>query len=78
MATSLLPPADNGELLGNLATCIWRIRDDARRGSTGEGHRRAALAARQVYTEWKIERLALVIGDGVETWDIVDWDSLPS
>ncbi|KAH0544961.1 hypothetical protein FGG08_000887 [Glutinoglossum americanum] len=70
-----VPDPVNGR---NLATCVWRRRDDARRGSAGEGHRRAALAARQMYTEWKIERLALVIRDGVETWDIVDWDSLPS
>ena len=28
-----------------------------------------------MYTEWKIERLAIVIEDGVRKWRIVPWES---
>ena len=52
---------------------VWRNKEDARLGSGGEGHRRAAMATRGLYAEWKIERLALVIGDGAEHWRIESW-----
>lgn len=39
----------------------------------GEGHRRAGAAARVLYTEWKIERLELLIKDGAEGWEIRPW-----
>lgn len=57
----------------NLATCIWRDPEDARRGSVGKGHRRASMATKGLYTEWHIERLRLFIGDGAEDWTISDW-----
>lgn len=36
----------------NLATCVWRSQEDARIGSVGEAHRKAAGATRYLYTEW--------------------------
>lgn len=57
----------------NLATCVWRTRGDARLGGVGPAHRRAAGAARHMYTEWSINRLGLLIKNGVEAWEIRDW-----
>ncbi|KAI9878763.1 MAG: hypothetical protein M1830_010565 [Pleopsidium flavum] len=57
----------------NLATCIWRNRADAKRGGAGEGHRRAMRATVGLYTEWKFERLKLIIQEGGKEWDIVEW-----
>ena len=61
----------------NLATCVWRDFADARPASAGPGHREAAKKTIQMYTEWKIERLALKIEDdgfgGVGGWSIQDW-----
>lgn len=31
-------------------------------------------ATTNMYSEWKLERLSLVIGDHVESWVIVDWE----
>ena len=36
----------------NLATCVWRNQHDARVGSLGEAHRKAAGATRFLYAEW--------------------------
>ena len=52
---------------------IWREQADARGGSRGSGHRRAVEATSKLYTEWKVERMKLVVGDGVEQWDLVEW-----
>lgn len=57
----------------NLATCVWRCLQDAKVGSVGEAHRQAAGAARQLYTEWKIERLRLLIKDDAKEWEINQW-----
>ncbi|TVY25797.1 UPF0643 protein [Lachnellula hyalina] len=57
----------------NLATCVWRNLHDARVGSVGEAHRKAGGAARQLYTEWKIERLRLLIKDDAKEWEISQW-----
>ncbi|KAI9722295.1 MAG: hypothetical protein M1812_001767 [Candelaria pacifica] len=57
----------------NLATCVWRDRDDAKRGGAGEGHRRAMRATAGLYTEWKVERLRLAIEKGAHEWSIVEW-----
>ncbi|KAI9851817.1 MAG: hypothetical protein M1838_002675 [Thelocarpon superellum] len=58
----------------NLATCVWRERNDARQGSKGDGHRRAVLATQGLYTEWKLERLRLTIHDDARAWDIAEWE----
>ncbi|TVY20050.1 UPF0643 protein PB2B2.08 [Lachnellula arida] len=63
-------PDDSGR---NLATCVWRSLHDARVGSVGEAHRQAAGAARQLYSEWKIERLRLLIKDDAKEWEINQW-----
>ncbi|KAL2067113.1 hypothetical protein VTL71DRAFT_1537 [Oculimacula yallundae] len=59
----------------NLATCVWRSKQDASNGSVGPHHREAAQATRFLYTEWAIERLRLVIDDDVKSWRIVDWSA---
>ncbi len=53
---------------------IWREREDAKRGSIGLGHKEAMRAMVNMYSEWKLERLTLVIGDNVESWSIMDWE----
>lgn len=63
-------PDANGR---NLATCVWRNRDDARRGGAGPGHADAMREARRIYTEWKVERLALVVSPGAAEWRIEEW-----
>jgi len=63
-------PDQNGR---NLATCVWRSQDDARAGSVGPAHRKAAGATRTLYTEWKIERLRLLIKDSSRDWEIGQW-----
>jgi hypothetical protein len=58
----------------NLATCVWRSQDDARKGGIGPAHRKAAGAARHLYSFWKIDRHKLTIEDGIKGWAITDWD----
>ena len=57
----------------NLATCIWRSREDAKNGGVGPAHRRASGATRSLYSSWRIDRHRLIIRDGVESWDLVEW-----
>ncbi|KAI1186052.1 hypothetical protein F5B17DRAFT_432004 [Nemania serpens] len=57
----------------NLATCVWRSQEDARKGGIGPAHRRAATAARHLYSHWKIDRHKLIIRDDAESWAITDW-----
>ncbi|KAL9011581.1 MAG: hypothetical protein Q9173_003583 [Seirophora scorigena] len=57
----------------NLATCIWRRREDAHPGSSGEGHKAAMRATINMYSEWHIERFKLVVGDNVEQWILTPW-----
>ncbi|KAL8880427.1 MAG: hypothetical protein Q9198_002158 [Flavoplaca austrocitrina] len=54
-------------------TGIWRHREDALPGSSGEGHKAAMRATIKMYTEWQVERHRLVVGDNVENWDIIPW-----
>ncbi|RAL65083.1 hypothetical protein DID88_001190 [Monilinia fructigena] len=63
-------PDKNGR---NLATCVWRSSRDAEIGSIGPKHRVAANAARHMYTEWKIERLRLLVKDDLRGWEIHQW-----
>ncbi|KAI1819902.1 hypothetical protein F4861DRAFT_99340 [Xylaria intraflava] len=57
----------------NLATCVWRSHEDAKKGGIGPAHRRAATAARNLYSHWKIDRHRLTIHDKAESWEITDW-----
>lgn len=52
---------------------IWRQQSDARPASVGPGHKAAMRATVSMYSEWKIERLKLEIGEGVNEWSIVPW-----
>ncbi|RMJ10386.1 hypothetical protein BHE90_016807 [Fusarium euwallaceae] len=60
--------------LANLATCIWRTREDAKKGGTGPAHRKAAGATRAMYAFWRIDQHRLIIRDNVESWEIIPWE----
>ncbi|KAK6495350.1 hypothetical protein TWF481_003374 [Arthrobotrys musiformis] len=64
------PHPDSGR---NLATCIWRHRGDAKIGGGGPGHVRAMEAVRNIYLEWRVERLKLIVEDDASEWRIEDW-----
>ncbi|KAK6363695.1 hypothetical protein TWF730_001115 [Orbilia blumenaviensis] len=57
----------------NLATCIWRHRDDAKLGGGGPGHVRAMEAVRNIYLEWRVERLKFTVEDNASGWSIGKW-----
>lgn len=59
--------------LRNLATCIWRSREDAVEGGRGPAHRKAAGSTRALYAFWKIDQHRLVVRDNVDSWEIVPW-----
>ncbi|KPM46068.1 hypothetical protein AK830_g505 [Neonectria ditissima] len=59
--------------LRNLATCIWRTREDAKNGGKGPAHREAAGATRSMYAFWKIDQHRLIIRDDAESWEIIPW-----
>jgi hypothetical protein len=46
------------------------------KGGAGPAHRKAAGCTRQLYSHWKIDRHRLIIRDGIESWDIIDWEDL--
>ncbi|PWY83183.1 hypothetical protein BO94DRAFT_469342 [Aspergillus sclerotioniger CBS 115572] len=58
----------------NLATCIWRSREDARLGGTGPWHKRARGAARELYERIEFTTLKLVVGEDAGTWSIAEWE----
>ncbi|OQO04030.1 hypothetical protein B0A48_10673 [Cryoendolithus antarcticus] len=58
----------------NLATCIWRNREDARRGGGGPGHIGAMMAARRMYNEWFVERLKLSVDPRARSWSFSVWE----
>ncbi|KAK6227661.1 hypothetical protein QIS74_01216 [Colletotrichum tabaci] len=57
----------------NLATCLWRSRPDAVKAGHGPAHRKASRATASMYSFWRIDRHRLVIRDGAESWEIIDW-----
>lgn len=59
--------------LRNLATCIWTSQEHAAKGSVGPDHRKAVMATRSLYSEWKIDQYRLVVHDGAASWEIVQW-----
>ncbi|CAM1503047.1 Fc.00g078230.m01.CDS01 [Cosmosporella sp. VM-42] len=59
--------------LRNLATCIWRTREDAKNGGRGPAHREAAGATRSMYAFWRIDQHRLIIRENVESWEITPW-----
>ncbi|KZZ90540.1 UPF0643 protein [Moelleriella libera RCEF 2490] len=60
--------------LRNLATCVWRSRQEALEGGRGPAHRKAAGATRSLYAYWKIDQHRLTIRDNVDDWDIAEWN----
>ncbi|PKX94353.1 uncharacterized protein P174DRAFT_512514 [Aspergillus novofumigatus IBT 16806] len=52
----------------NLATCVWRSREDAHRGGTGPWHRKARGAAKEMYEKIVFTTTELVVGDEVGEW----------
>ncbi|KAL4905853.1 hypothetical protein BDW74DRAFT_177552 [Aspergillus multicolor] len=57
----------------NLATCVWRSREDARAGGTGPWHAKARGAARVMYEQIVFTTLELVVGEGVGEWEFREW-----
>ena len=56
-----------------ILTGVWREQADAKRGSQGEGHRQSVRSTSKLYTEWKVERLRLLIGENGQHLEITDW-----
>ena len=61
--------------LRNLATCLWRSREEAIAGGRGPAHRKAAGSTRSLYAYWKIDQHRLTIADGVESFEIAPWEA---
>ncbi|KAJ3495195.1 hypothetical protein NLG97_g3564 [Lecanicillium saksenae] len=59
--------------LRNLATCLWRSKEDAFAGGRGPAHRKAAMSTRSLYAYWKIDQHRLTIRNNAEDWEIVPW-----
>ncbi|KAK1759146.1 hypothetical protein QBC47DRAFT_397960 [Echria macrotheca] len=59
----------------NLATCIWRSQEDAKKGGAGPAHRKAAGSARSLYSFWQIDRHRLTIREGIESWELTKWEN---
>ncbi|KAL2858391.1 hypothetical protein BJX68DRAFT_262916 [Aspergillus pseudodeflectus] len=57
----------------NLATCVWRSREDARAGGTGPWHAKARGAAKEMYERIEFTTLELVIGEEVGDWEFSAW-----
>lgn len=59
--------------LRNLATCVWRSREEAIAGGKGPAHRKAAMSTRSLYAYWKIDQHRLTIHDGAAGFEIEPW-----
>lgn len=59
--------------LRNLATCVWRSRQDAVDGGRGPAHRKAAGSTRSLYSFWKIDQHRLTIREGASDWVLDSW-----
>ncbi|KAL6239793.1 hypothetical protein BDW75DRAFT_236054 [Aspergillus navahoensis] len=57
----------------NLATCVWRSREDARAGGTGPWHAQARRAAREMYEKIEFTTLELVVGERTGEWEFREW-----
>ncbi|PIA88801.1 UPF0643 protein [Cercospora beticola] len=57
----------DGELR-NLATCLWRSREDAAAGGGGPWHAQARAAARTMYKQISFHTHRLVVEDGATSW----------
>ncbi|KAF2723574.1 hypothetical protein K431DRAFT_301484 [Polychaeton citri CBS 116435] len=57
----------------NLATCLWRSRNEARSGGTGPGHVAAMQFARRSYDEWFVQMLRLTVDTISGKWTFSEW-----
>ncbi|KAK9235717.1 hypothetical protein V1525DRAFT_253660 [Lipomyces kononenkoae] len=57
----------------NLATCLWRSREDARAAGAGQRHKVARAATGELYDTIIFTALKLVIDDDASSWQISDW-----
>ncbi|KAK4570083.1 hypothetical protein LTR86_003053 [Recurvomyces mirabilis] len=57
----------------NLATCIWRSREDATAGGSGPWHRRARMAAKDLYEDIEFRTHKLVVDDNATSWRLEDY-----
>ncbi|KAL8854532.1 MAG: hypothetical protein Q9221_000567 [Calogaya cf. arnoldii] len=55
----------------NLTACVWRQREDAQPGTSGEGLKAAIRATIKMCTEWQVERRRLIVDENVESWDML-------
>ncbi|KAF2226861.1 hypothetical protein BDZ85DRAFT_191410 [Elsinoe ampelina] len=62
----------NGERR-NLATCLWRGRDDAIAGGKGPWHAKAMRSAVEMYETISFHRHSLIIEDGAEGWSLEEY-----
>lgn len=53
----------------NLATCLWRHRDDARAGGLGPWHQKARLAAGHLYERIEFQTMSLVVEQDSWRWE---------
>ncbi|KAL8929876.1 MAG: hypothetical protein Q9208_001020 [Pyrenodesmia sp. 3 TL-2023] len=74
LATCKLLTQSAGSRIPDVLEGIWRRREDAAPGSSGEGHKAAMRATIAMYSEWAIERLKLVVSNNVDMWEIVPWE----
>ncbi|PNS14041.1 Cytochrome b2, mitochondrial [Sphaceloma murrayae] len=58
----------------NLATCLWRSREDAALGGKGPWHAKARGAARVMYESITFETHRFVVEEGAEKWWLEDVD----
>jgi len=54
-------------------TGIWRSKEDARLGGLGPDHKKARMAARELYHEIKFTTWRLVVEDGAKAIRLEDW-----
>ncbi|KAF2764342.1 hypothetical protein EJ03DRAFT_32472 [Teratosphaeria nubilosa] len=52
----------------NLATCVWRDREDARAGGQGPWHARARSSAGELYEQINFFAHRFFVGNGAERW----------
>ncbi|KAJ9615149.1 hypothetical protein H2200_001223 [Cladophialophora chaetospira] len=53
----------------NLATCLWRSKEDAINGGKGPWHKQARAAIPEMYEQIDVKGLRLVIEDDVRSWN---------
>ncbi|KAF2489834.1 hypothetical protein BU16DRAFT_553167 [Lophium mytilinum] len=58
----------------NLATCLWRSKEDARLGGLGPWHKKARSAARDLYDSITFSSHRFTIKDGITGWSFDQWE----